>query len=66
MIVADYLDFKMSSDKISVVMTEMELVKTIKALIDAYDHSPEIIQDILYYTNKLNDLIHVGVEEIEV
>jgi hypothetical protein len=45
---------------------EMDLVKTIKLLIDNYDHSPEIVADIKYFVQKLDELLHTGVEKIEV
>ncbi len=52
--------------RVKVFMTEMELVDTITALIGAYDHSIEVVEDILVFTKKLEELLQTGVEHIEV
>ncbi len=56
----------MSANKVKVFMNETELVNTISVLIGGYDHSIEIVEDIIVFSKKLEELLQTGVESIEV
>jgi len=47
-------------------MNEMQLVASIKLLVDTYDHSIETVEDIIHYSKKLEELLQTGVEGIAV
>ncbi len=47
-------------------MTETELVDTLKTLIEGYDHSIDIVEDIIVFSKKLEELLQTGTESIEV
>jgi len=61
-ILEPYLDSKMAV----VLMSEQDLIDTIKVLVQSYDHSIDMIRDIIVFSQKLEALLITGVEQIEV